>query len=433
MNTESGILSPRLQRLRQALDSADAAALDHFWEEIRSAGTPLFEPIPDNDAQVYCTFLYRGTDSGNVLAVPSFLEITLEKAHMERLGESDVWYKTILTAPDIMTVYRIAPDDSLQSLQSLTSMKQFAERTAHWIADPLNPKTYFIPTDEQGDPSALIAVSVMTGPAYKSHSYVTAHPQIVARPGVAAGTISTHSLRSQILNNERKVHVYTPPGYSAAGDPCHLLLLFDGIAYAQLMNSGIVLDNLLADGLIAPTVAVMVDNAPDSRNHELPPNEKMPEFLRGELLPWVREQYHVSVDPAQVVIAGLSFGGLAAAWNAFKAPDLFGNVLSQSGSYWWAPAIGMPGADGEPGWLIRQYASSERLPLCFYLDVGLLENYDFFGGASHRGLNRHMRDVLQAKGYPVSYAEYSGGHDFVWWQQTLADGLSTLRRMRQSG
>lgn len=431
MNTEPIILSPRLQKLQQALDAAEAGALDHFWNEMQASGTPLFEPIPDQDAQVYCTFLYRATDHENVLAVPSFLELTLEKARMTRLGASDVWYLTAPTAPDIMTTYRIAPDDSLQSLQTLTSMKQLAERTAHWVSDPLNVKTYSIPTDEQGNEDELIEVSVLAGPAYKPHEYVTAHPHVTARVGTAAGTLSTHTFSSQILNNERRLHIYTPPGYSAAGERYHLLLLFDGIAYAQLMKTPIMLDNLLADGLIAPTVAVMVDNALESRDHELPPNELMPEFLRKELLPWVREHYHVSADPAQVTIAGLSYGGLAAAWNAFKAPDLFGNVLSQSGSYWWAPAIGKPTPDGEPGWLIRQYIHSERLPLYFYLDVGLLENHDFFGGASHRGLNRHMRDVLRAKGYPVSYAEYSGGHEFVWWQQTVADGLIALRRMRQ--
>jgi enterochelin esterase-like enzyme len=37
-----------------------------------------------------------------------------------------------------------------------------------------------------------------------------------------------------------------------------------------------------------------------------------------------------------------------------------------------------------------------------------------------------MRTVLQAKGYSVHYAEYGGGHDWICWQGTLADGLMTL-------
>jgi enterochelin esterase family protein len=37
-----------------------------------------------------------------------------------------------------------------------------------------------------------------------------------------------------------------------------------------------------------------------------------------------------------------------------------------------------------------------------------------------------MRDVLRAKGYPVHYLEFSGGHGPMNWMGTLADGLLAL-------
>src|SRR5207253_408517 len=100
------------------------------------------------------------------------------------------------------------------------------------------------------------------------------------------------------------------------------------------------------------------------------------------------------------------------------APEVFGAVLAQSGSYWW-PAE----ADGEPGRLLREYATRPRAALRFYLDVGDRETQPVPGGGDMLTMTRRLRDVLTAKGYPVTYAEYHGGHDYVNWRETIADGL----------
>lgn len=54
-------------------------------------------------------------------------------------------------------------------------------------------------------------------------------------------------------------------------------------------------------------------------------------------------------DPAQTIVGGGSYGGLAATFAAFQHPELFGNVLSMSGSYWWTPPD-----ESEHEWLTRQ-------------------------------------------------------------------------------
>ena len=95
---------------------------------------------------------------------------------------------------------------------------------------------------------------------------------------------------------------------------------------------------------------------------------------------------------------------------------------TRTGGFGWKPE---QEADWE--WLTRRIGESPGRPIRFYLDVGELETVPQFGtGPSAREANRHLRDVLRAKGYAVHYAEFPGGHDFIWWRGTLADGLRAL-------
>jgi enterochelin esterase family protein len=128
------------------------------------------------------------------------------------------------------------------------------------------------------------------------------------------------------------------------------------------------------------------------------------------------------------LIAGASYGGLAAAWVAYKHPELFGLVYSQSGSFWWSPRNG---GDNEPEWLTRQIARGPHKPVRFHLEAGLFET----GRADTAGIletTRHLRDVLTAKGYDVSHREYAACHDNAHWRVSMATALMTLLKPGQA-
>jgi enterochelin esterase-like enzyme len=165
----------------------------------------------------------------------------------------------------------------------------------------------------------------------------------------------------------------------------------------------------------------------NARDRELLGNQDFADAVRMEVIPWVRKQYHVSTDPAQNVIGGLSAGGLAAAYIGLRHSDTFGKVLVQSGAFWWAPT-----RDQEPNWLARQYLSSPRKRLKFFMEAGLFENDIRGGGGQILEMSRHLRDVLLAKGYGVTYQEFPGGHDYLSWRESLADGLIALLRATDS-
>ena len=79
----------------------------------------------------------------------------------------------------------------------------------------------------------------------------------------------------------------------------------------------------------------------------------------------------------------------------------------------------------EGGWLAKQVIEMPRRPIKFYLDAGIFEA-SLGGFAGILDATRHLRDVLLAKGYEVHYQMFIGGHDYLSWRGTLADGLIAL-------
>ena len=132
------------------------------------------------------------------------------------------------------------------------------------------------------------------------------------------------------MKMERRVWVYTPPGYRSTGAPADLVVVFDGRMYIDRMLAPITFDNLIAAKRIAPVVAVFVENPFSVRNDELSANPAYADFVATELVPWVRQRFNVTKDPRRVVIAGASAGGGGAMYVALQHSNVFGNVLSQS-------------------------------------------------------------------------------------------------------
>ena len=84
-------------------------------------------------------------------------------------------------------------------------------------------------------------------------------PWIIKNTSVPAGTVAHYSLKSERLKNERSLSVYTPASDRPSGAPAALLIVFDGSAYLSSVPTPTILDNLIAAGRIAPTVAAFVD------------------------------------------------------------------------------------------------------------------------------------------------------------------------------
>jgi enterochelin esterase-like enzyme len=422
------IESPRLGALSRQLAAGDSQALDAFWQQIAREHTPLIEPASGKPDQMLVTFLWRaapGQENLNigVSEVGEGAAIDPATRRLARLTNSDVWYRTYRVSDRARFAYSLLwPQGRLPDPQAFRRDVEGGV-TYELFDDPLNPKAFSMQFNEKSD--ATTWIDQPSRRSYAEGPHAPAEPYVAERPNVARGTVATFELDSAILGNRRRISIYTPPGAPRGDSRCNFLLVFDRAAYLTGVPTPTILDNMLADGVLRPTVAVLVGNAePPARGRDLPPNAQFQAFLKKELLPWVRARYRYTNDPRRSVVAGASYGGLAAAYTALMNPDVFGGVLSQSGSYWWWPQFSDDTATydltSDAGWVARQYVSAPKLPLRFYMDVGTWE------GIRMLLPNRTFRDVLQARGYEVAYQEFDGGHDFPAWRATFPTGLTTL-------
>jgi enterochelin esterase-like enzyme len=146
---------------------------------------------------------------------------------------------------------------------------------------------------------------------------------------------------SAVLGTERKVSIYTPPGYESNKTPMAFMVVFDGDVYQSLIPTPTILDNLIAEHRIPPVVAAFVFTSGGvNRNDDLTPNMHSQDCLSGELIPFIRARFNISANPGLNAIGGSSRGALIASYSGLCHPEIFGNAISLSGSYWWSPGGG---------------------------------------------------------------------------------------------
>ncbi|TCW58084.1 enterochelin esterase family protein [Bacillus thuringiensis] len=196
-----------------------------------------------------------------------------------------------------------------------------------------------------------------------------------------SGKIETYSFHSTILNNTRKIHIYTPHDYSHTSHLQELLVVFDGNSFINNLSIARTLNYLIYEKEIPSCIAVAID--PVDRLEELTYNDKMNAFLTEELLSWIHAKYRVHQEAKHTTIAGFSLGGLAAFYAALQNPHVFGNVLSMSGSVHWKK-------DGYEN-QISSIDSDTSQPH-FYIAAGELENKPLLT------TNRRLYKALKEKG-----------------------------------
>jgi len=395
--------SPALRALVESMDAGEPGVLDAFWRAVEQAGTPLVEAYAHEDSSLV-TFLYRGEPALQSVRVSSGLNALLiegiepdfdSMGRMRRLPGSDLWYLSLVVGRDLRVSYRM----EVAKATSDSAAAEVAE-----VLDPLNPHV-FRPDREELRASLLELPGAPPQP-WREHEEAGAWRQLKV---------------PDVHGRENDVFVYLPAGFDAQrAEPYPVLLGLDSYSFGIGMLGAQIMDHLIASGGIPPTVMVAA-NLPGGTGLEQ--MDVTAEYVANRLLPQLRADFNVASDPRRVVISGTSRRGLIATYSAFMRPEAVGNVLSLSGSFYWKP-------DGETEyeWLTHRLATEPMRPLRLFISAGNLETVATPRNLGHYmvATNRHLRDVLLARGYDLEYWEFSGDHSELSWQDALARGLAAL-------
>ena len=162
---------------------------------------------------------------------------------------------------------------------------------------------------------------------------------------VPHGAISEVFYLSKTLNRQRRMHVYTPPGYEKGDAKYPVLYLLHGAfdsddSWSTVGRAGFILDNLIATGKARPMVVVMP--AGHTRPMRSGPPElgsfqrSMEEFgddFSHDLRPHVEKTYRLLEGRENRAIAGLSMGGAQTLGIAFGHLEDYGSIGVYSSAF----------------------------------------------------------------------------------------------------
>jgi predicted alpha/beta superfamily hydrolase len=276
-------------------------------------------------------------------------------------------------------------------------------------------------------------------------------PTAIVRPQVT-GDLRLHDFKSQVFENTRTLRVLVPDGYDAAENRTRrypVLYLNDGQNLFDAATSVFnpmewrvdeTVRDLVAARRIAPMIVVGIDNAgrrgrfkeyfPYVDPYLSPPEpdpqgKRYPQFLVGEVIPFVEGRYRVSADATTRGIGGSSAGGLAAIYAAATRPGVFGRLLVES------PSIYV-----DESRILKDAAPQKSWPGRIYLGAGTNESNRPTCDPNATAVPQLVRDVrsfeqlLRTASVDASRIRVvvtpCGRHDEAAWAARLPEALTFL-------
>ncbi len=242
---------------------------------------------------------------------------------------------------------------------------------------------------------------------------------------VPHGAVGSVTYYSDALGRDRRMHIYTPPGYEKGDGKFPVFYLLHGAgdcddSWTSVGRAGFILDNLIAAGKAKPMIIVMPAGHTSRAMQGRPanPRDEFAEDFMTAILPYVEKNYRVIADRSHRAIAGLSMGGGQTLNIGMSHLDMFGYMgVFSSGVFSMGPrrtASPMP----PPEWEAQRAAMLDDAAL----KPGLKLLW-FSTGADDRLLPTSKATVamLQKHGFTPTFIESPGAHTWINWRNYLEE------------
>ncbi len=237
------------------------------------------------------------------------------------------------------------------------------------------------------------------------------------------GAVASVTYHSDALGRDRRMHIYTPPGYEKGDGKYPVFYLLHGSgdcddSWTSVGRAGFIVDNLIAAGKAKPMIIVMP--AGHTSTIRRPPNgrdEFADDFLTA-IVPYVEKNYRVIAGSQHRAIAGLSMGGGQTLNIGMSHLDMFGYMgVFSAGVFSMGPRSGTT-ATTPPEWEAQRAATLDDAAL----KPGLKLLW-FSTGADDRLLPTTKATVkmLEKHGFTPTFIESPGAHTWINWRNYLEE------------
>jgi enterochelin esterase-like enzyme len=249
------------------------------------------------------------------------------------------------------------------------------------------------------------------------------------------------SMKSEILDMERKYAIYLPPDYETSERSYPVLYLLHGggddqSGWVQFGEVHHITDKAIKNGTATAMIIVMPDANTGQRGYtnDVSGNWRYEDFFFEEFIPFIENKYRIRKEKRYRAVAGLSMGGGGTFYYALHRPDLFSVACPLSAST--GPLNreevkntmqrrGMPDApkDKMDEWfekysvteMVKNMPEEDLKAVRWYIDCGD-DDFLFEGNAL-------VHITLKKRNIPHEYRVRDGAHNWTYWRESLPEVL----------